>query len=408
MEKRPIKFYPSYESTTSFDAIDVTNPNTRFLLVWEIGKRCNYSCSYCGPTRHSNSTPHIDWDTLIKTADFVFEYLGIIMSHKLPQERHANIIFTGGEPTVNPNFIRLCEYVRNEYQTKYKHKYKLQLSVTTNGSFSRKIADGILQFADRATISYHTEAHTKPKRKAVDTIKYFHDKNFPLNVNVMMHSAPDNFQECLDVIDEIESYGVKYTPRIIGDSDTFKVEGDDGTHVYTPEQTQWFKDFWSKRNNIVRGCDSCEPESKQGDDKVARKLGRMCCGGKTINIQKDGGSLPTAFVDSTFFKGWYCSVNWYFLAIDQQMDWIATHQTCQARFDGTKGYLGSITESDKIITELKQQLESRTMPVIECPNRICNCGLCAPKAKSLDDFYRIMQGHVYGDVYLNKDDYEYF
>ena len=39
------------------------------------------------------------------------------------------------------------------------------------------------------------------------------------------------------------------------------------------------------------------------------------------------------------------------------------------------------SESEKILERLKRQLATGTMPVITCPNKICGCGLCVPKAK---------------------------
>ena len=45
---------------------------------------------------------------------------------------------------------------------------------------------------------------------------------------------------------------------------------------------------------------------------------------------------------------------------------------------------GKISESEKILERLERQLATGTMPVITCPNKLCGCGLCVPKAKHHD------------------------
>jgi hypothetical protein len=53
--------------------------------------------------------------------------------------------------------------------------------------------------------------------------------------------------------------------------------------------------------------------------------------------------------------------------IEQQTDSVFHHQTCQAQFGQTRGPIGKLSEGDRILAELKQRLESGTMPTIICP-----------------------------------------
>lgn len=399
MTEQIIEFYTkkAYKQTTEFNAIDIKAPkNTSFLLVWDIGKRCNYDCTYCGPTRHDLRSPHIEWDVLVSTVEYVFEYFELMMMHKVPAERNVTIVFTGGEPTVNPRFLDFCKYIRDEHRARYKDKYNLSISLTSNGTFSRKTADKLLEHIDRMVISYHTEADPRLKSRVVDTIKYLKEKKCTFSVNVMMHAKEEYFQECISLMDELKSLNINYTPRIIGDRTVEKTKDDFSTHVYTDEQEKWIKDFWDQKNaevklkEIEHNKDTC---ASQATDS-ARKLGRMCCGGKTMTTFKDGQEQPAKFLESTFFHDWYCAVNWYFMCIDQQWDKVYHHQTCQARFDQTKGEIGTVTEFQKIIDKLRSDLENNTMPIIKCPNPICNCGICTPKSVDKDQFLTIMSTHV--------------
>ena len=137
-----------------------------------------------------------------------------------------------------------------------------------------------------------------------------------------------------------------------------------------------------------------KPEEK----KFARELGRPCCGSRTMETcGTDGCWSKSTFLDFAKFRNWQCSVNWFFLHIEQQTDTIWHHQTCQAKFDGTRGPIGTITDCDKIITELRDNLINKTMPIITCPlgpGKHCGCGMCTPKSTDRETFMNILPGHI--------------
>ncbi len=91
---------------------DIQNPYS-FEVTWDLGLRCNYDCTYCPAHRHNNTSPHASLDTLIKTSKFVFEYKKLMQS-QMTFNRQWNIGFTGGEPTNNPNFLDMCEYIHSQ------------------------------------------------------------------------------------------------------------------------------------------------------------------------------------------------------------------------------------------------------------------------------------------------------
>ena len=47
----------------SFDTVDLLTGNN-FQVTWDLGRRCNYDCSYCPVTRHDNFSPHATLDEL--------------------------------------------------------------------------------------------------------------------------------------------------------------------------------------------------------------------------------------------------------------------------------------------------------------------------------------------------------
>ena len=322
------------------------NPDP-FLITWDLGRRCNYDCSYCPAHRHDNFSPHASLEELINTADFVFEYISIISQYR--KNKDFNISFTGGEPTVNPNFIKFAEYLSTRKQE--IEELNLHLDLTTNGAMSKTIADNVIKHFDYVTVSYHAESDDRLKKQVIDRIQQFHKSNIGLKVNVMLHAQ--HFDECVAVCDTLKNLGVNFIPRSI-DRDSLNTQA----HLYTQDQIDWFEKYWHK--------------------DVSNK-GRPCCGGRTFGVCTSAGVEPSKYVESREFKGWHCSVNWYFLHIEQQTKLIYTHQTCQARLDGTKGAIGNLDAAKDLIQRLRHQLSTNSMPITVCPNKICGCGLCTPK-----------------------------
>lgn len=331
-----------------FFAIKQINPDP-FLVTWDLGRRCNYDCSYCPAHRHDNFSPHASLDELKSSADFVFEYIDIISQHRLNKD--FNISFTGGEPTVNPNFVEFAKYLKAKTNNK-----TIFLDLTTNGAMSKKIADAVIENFNYVTVSYHAESNSSLKQQVLDRIKQFHESKIYLKVNVMMHSQ--YFDECVELCNKLKEMGVSFIPRTI-DRENLNTQA----HEYTQEHKDWYATFWNK--------------------DISQK-GRPCCGGRTMGLCTQNGVEESKRVEFREFKNWHCSVNWYFLHIEQQTGLIYTHQTCQARLDGTRGAIGSLNAAQDVLRSLRHLLSTGSMPIVVCPNAICGCGLCTPKSKNRD------------------------
>ena len=383
-----------YQDFTAINLLDGDN----LTITWDVGRRCNYDCTYCPPHRHDNFSPHADLETLKKTGQFVFDYAELLMPYK--KTKRININFTGGEPTNNPNFLAFGEWLQQTFKEKYEDKFWMNLTITSNGAFGRKMADSVCENYGFMTISYHAEAHPSLKKQVVDNIYYFTERKFPIKINVMFHA--EYWDECVELCQQFERDGIGYVPRMIGEHEDSK---NSYAHRYTDEQLKWMKDYWADKNAAlnkkptVTSMSTSEPvPEKKEDKKFARQLGRPCCGSRTMEICDTGGCWSkSTFLEFAKFRNWQCSVNWFFLHIEQQTDTIWHHQTCQARFDGTRGPIGSISECDKIIDELRNNLENKTMPIITCPlgpGKHCGCGMCTPKSIERNSLMEILPQHI--------------
>jgi hypothetical protein len=105
-------------------------------VEWNLGKRCNYDCSYCPSSIHDNTSPHTDIEILKSTVDNLIT-LG----------KPIRLSFTGGEPCVHPKFLELVKYC--------KHVGINWISVTTNGTLPYEFYSTLE--ADQIVFSIHLE-----------------------------------------------------------------------------------------------------------------------------------------------------------------------------------------------------------------------------------------------------------
>ena len=352
--------------------VDAIKPNHSYtepmMVTWDTGKKCNYDCSYCEASRHDNYSRFHSLQEYLDTFDFIRKYVKLHDEYKNFKPEEVNINFTGGEPTLNPNFWSLADNIK-------EHNPEYRLSLTTNGAWNPRYTDKIKQRFSGVTVSYHAESNQNLKKMVLDNILSLKDTGIWLQVNVMLHQ--DYFSECVEVYKTLKENNIKANPRPIGDgtvSNKGWFKDDDGvlrrtTHEYTESQKDWFFNEIGAKPN--KSCSS-------GDE-----FGRGCCGGRCLQGLKDGEWVDINFVD-THFKGWYCSVNWYFLHIEQHTGFVFTHQTCQAKLNNEKGPIGTLKNTDKIIEQAKNNIKNNA--VITCPNDRCGCGMCAPKAASQEVF----------------------
>lgn len=380
----------------SFDTIDLLTGKV-FQVTWDIGRRCNYDCSYCPVHRHDNFSRHATLEELKKNVDFLYEYTDLYMQHRM--YKVASFGFTGGEPTVNPNFIPFAQYLKENYEQKYANRWEAGFALTTNGAMSEKMGQAVMENFGHATVSYHAESDDKLKQQVKDRILQFYYQgslhNFTVSVNVMFHA--EYFDECVELCDFLRAHEVDFVPRVIGEEPDSRPTF---AHKYSKEQLQWFKDYWKRKNEekreqeIAWSLSAASDKTKNKQKILGNTIGRPCCGSRDMLLFNGSESRRSNFVDFREFKGWSCSVNWFFLHLEQQTDRIYHHQTCQARFDGTRGPIGKLSEGHLLIEDLKQKLESGTMPVIVCPKQTCGCGLCAPKSMNQERLFDVLENHI--------------
>lgn len=262
-------------------------PHQNSLKVeWNIGKRCNFDCSYCPAEIHDNHSLHTDIEILKTTLDKLSS-IG----------KPLRISFTGGEPCVHPKISELFHYTR---------KHASWINVTTNGT--RTSNWYAKQPLDHIVFSLHveTEDWSRCLKNIIDTYELV---DIPIQVNVMAHH--EHMKNVKNAVEILETSKIKYVIRRIRWTekhdwfDDMRYNADDLEWILSREATSlpncevdggYFvhaNDIIKKKQNQFKGwkCNiGLESLMINWDGEVHRATCRV--GGSLGNIYKGGFKIP--------------------------------------------------------------------------------------------------------------------
>jgi MoaA/NifB/PqqE/SkfB family radical SAM enzyme len=169
-------------------------------VEWNLGKRCNYDCSYCPAAIHDNESPHTDLEILKQTVDKLAT---------LPKP--VRLSLTGGEPCVHPHIEQLIRYIKEK---------NIWLSITTNGT--RKPLWYSMQRVDQYVFSLHFEYDWDSVLHTIKSVSEM-ESSAQILVHVMAHQ--DKMKEVRSAVDLLDFQGIPYAIRRVrwteGDHDLF-------------------------------------------------------------------------------------------------------------------------------------------------------------------------------------------
>jgi len=169
-------------------------------VEWNLGKRCNYDCSYCPAVIHDNYSPHADLKILKKTVDKLYTL------HK-----PLRLSLTGGEPCVHPHIEQLIDYIKQK---------NMWLSITTNGT--RRPQWYEMQQVDQYVFSLHFEYDWQ---LVLNTIKTVAERSVRTSIIVNIMAHQEFMKEVRTSVGLLNQYNIPYAVRRIrwteGDHDLF-------------------------------------------------------------------------------------------------------------------------------------------------------------------------------------------
>ncbi len=360
------------------------DPNNRisFLLDWELTMKCNLDCTYCPRGLyggHDNNSRHPPLLRCLEALDFMFAYVDLYMSIKPQGIRYVILNVYGGESLHHPDIVDILSQIKNKYKI-YSNKWHLTVTTTTNAIVSDKQLRQIIPYIDEFTVSYHAENTPKQKQQFKDNLLTIAATGVRQKCVVLMHQKSDLFQDAVDMIDWLNQNNIKVLPKQLDGH--AGLDGD--KRIYSQQQVQWFHEL-NKDNTFGKPDLLLQDKS----DSMLTKMSRACCGGRQICA--DQNYKQRHFYVQNKFPDWYCSVNHFFLYVKQVNGEVFVNKDCKMNFDGQVGPIGMLDNTELILSTLRDQLGSDSLPVIQCKKQNCLCGLCAPKAKDQKTYNSIMK-----------------
>ena len=333
--------------------------------------KCNLDCTYCETGiygGHDNSQRHPSVEDCLKTIDFMFEYVDILMATKPRGIRYVILNVYGGESLHHPDIVTILTAVRERYKP-YQQRWHLTVTTTTNAIVSAQKLRRIIPLVDEFTVSYHTENTPKQKQQFKDNLLLIKAANRRQKCIVLMHSEVERFADAQLMIEWLRAHDVNYLPRQLDNGPQSLIKFN-----YDSQQVIWFGKYYQK---------SLDHATMYDNLANLADTGRACCGGRNL-CENQNQRDPQKFVTNKF-TGWYCSVNHFFVYIKQVNGEVFVNKDCKMNYDGTVGPIGNLSNTAPILEQAKNP------PVIQCAKSRCLCGLCAPKAADLDTYQTIMK-----------------
>jgi pyruvate-formate lyase-activating enzyme len=349
-----------------------------FLLDWELTMKCNLDCTYCGTGLyggHDNTTSHPPLDECLRTIDFMYTYVDQYMRYKTASLRKVVLNVYGGEALHHPNITEILQTARAKHLP-YADRWALTIIVTTNAIVTESKLDQIIDLIDEFTVSYHTENNSKQKDQFKSNLLRIKQAGRRVRCVVIMHSDADLFADAQSMIAWLTQNQIAILPKSIDHPQEWN------QFNYSPQQIIWFNKRYKSNTQ------------SQGAATDLSEAGRACCSGRQLCSNQNYKS-STGFA-SNKFPDWYCSVNWFFLYVKQVNGELYVNKDCMMNFEGSVGPIGNLSDTDLVLDKLTQQLDTGTLPVIQCKKASCWCGLCAPKAQSKEVYQSMINKYQKG------------
>jgi len=165
-----------------------TNYPLPFQILWDIGRRCNYDCSYCWTSVHNRVEEHKDIDLLIKTSDKIID--------NWAKGETIRWAFGGGEPTLHPDFLTWLKYLKSKNQW---------TMITSNGTRDYKYWTKAANYLNSILLSAHFDGLQTEKEedrfvKNVEIIcKVFGQSIDDKWIEVKIMAPPNHFDRAVNL-----------------------------------------------------------------------------------------------------------------------------------------------------------------------------------------------------------------
>ena len=337
------------------------------LLDWLVTLKCNYDCSYCGLTGHDNTTKHPPVERCVTMLKQMYRYADVINETKKKTFKDTILNIYGGEAINHPRIIEILESSSREYQ-KYNDRWNLRRRLTTNATVAMDKWTDIIKHVEGVTVSYHAEGPEKLKNNVKSNILCTKDKGLEYDVHVLLYPHPTLWADVVNFIDWCDRNDINIKPKLL----------DGNLGVYQKHHIEY----------IERFMDTSNMES----GKVLKSQGRACCGGRTLCINNNKKNRQRFIKqENSNYTGWHCSVRHFFLHANSVKGTFYSNKDCKVTDNQTLGPLATIDTMDNYIANIEEKIKKQQDLFVNCVQKHCVCGICAPKSTNLEILKKEME-----------------
>lgn len=312
------------------------NLESYYAVTWMLHNVCNYNCSFCDPTFKNGNTRWLSLDDNKMIVDKL-----IVAAQGLP----VWIQFTGGEPTLYPEFIELVRYIKSR---------GCYVALLSNGSRTvrwwKELQESNL--VDNLLLTFHPDQGAKAEHHAEVLNLFLKD---PTTTTCWITSTKDSIQDSINAHRHLViNTGSEILLKVMD------LKGYDIKDFMTRSQELYIKYF---KNAIGKLSAKKAPSNIPPEYVISSNV---------VNVELSDGEIKRMSTQQVIrekyhlYKGWEC--------------YIGKHQTY---VDRNKMHRGScFFNTDQYIDLLTEPAEFLSTPVI-CTMNECLCGadIVAPKSK---------------------------
>ena len=163
-----------------------------FFVTWTIHDYCNFRCSYCPAGLNEGKRRQVTFEHVKK--------LFTVLKSKLEPDRKIIFAFSGGEPTLHPEFLEIVKYLYDN---------GVEVTMTTNGGKGVEWWREIEPYIAHMVISYHPEFSKFDK--ILEKVEFLHEHCW---VNIDMMMDPKHWDEQMAYTEKFKQFEKNITPTI--------------------------------------------------------------------------------------------------------------------------------------------------------------------------------------------------
>lgn len=259
-----------------------------FVVNWQLGNKCNFSCSYCPSGLHDGS---IAWTTY----DCIERFCVYLMGYCSGLARSLFVTLSGGEPTAHPDFLRVASLLTEG---------GAKLGIISNGSRPISWWREVRHRLASVSLTYHPEF---TKIDHFISVAQVISEVTRTGINIAVH--PDRFHQCLDAAAQISASCTDVTMQL----KPLLVDFGASLYPYSPEQLKTLANthFEIPKTRPTGG--------------VKGRLETSQWGGPMRKVFSDGSSQTCSAAQLLIeginqWSGWSCAIGLELLCVDARGD----------------------------------------------------------------------------------------